>query len=103
MACRLAAHGLGVSEPPRARAGVGIAAVDDHRLDLPPPQPLHTDQNGRGFDRVGGEERGGGGGNLREDQGKVFLPALLDAAGDAGELKSRNFDGSHVIRYSLTR
>ena len=95
MICRRAAHRLGVSNSPGAGARVGVTAVDDHRLDESPPHPPHPDEHGRGLDPVGGEKRRGRGRPFRKDQGEILFPALLDAAGNAGEFETGYSDVSH--------
>src|SRR3990172_9250244 len=86
----LPAHHFGVAHSSSAGARVGVAAVDDHRLDESTPHPPHPYEHGRGLDPVGGEKRRGCGRPFRKDQGEILFLALLDAAGNAGKLKAGN-------------
>jgi len=55
---------INVSAAPGSRASVGIATIDDHRLDPSRLDPLHAGKNGGSFDFVSSEKRSGCGRTL---------------------------------------
>ena len=78
-------HQQGVLETLRARAGVGVAGVDDQRLHAVVLQVEVVDDDGGGLDLVGGEDAARVARSLRLNHAQVALLAARDRAGARGE------------------
>ena len=81
------AHGSGILESPLARAGVGIAAVQDHCSVAANLDMLGRNAHRSGFDIVGGESRRRGGGTFGEDDCHIIacdLAGLDSTTGGSG-------------------
>ena len=92
---REARHFGGVGETGLARAGVGVAAVDDDRLrPAGGDRPLRVPDR-RGFDAVRREDAGRGRGDLRDEEREVRL-VPLDPAVNSGRAKSPGARGVSV-------
>jgi hypothetical protein len=79
-------HAACVSEPLLARAGVGVAGIDDDASEETGAQMLARDGDGRGTDAVEGERAGGHDGDIGDKESEVgssgyALETTMDGGG----------------------
>ncbi len=94
-------HHLRDAQAGVAGAGVGAAAVDDHRARaaLRLGEVLARDDHGRRHGLVRGEHGRGAGDVIRRDESEIELAVRLDAAGDARGAESLGSGNTPIHRH----
>ncbi len=85
--CGQPAHFQGVAPPAGSRAGVGVSGIQDDAAEFPAGDVLGADEDGGGFDGVGGEDGGGRRSAVAEQERDVQFSAGFDAGGSCAARK----------------